>query len=155
MKVTFLLCDHAVVADGKLFINGGGWTVTGPNPVPSALALLIDVPWDQANRRLPLVVQLFSEDGQPVTQDGPMGPQPLRVQAEFEVGRPPGIPPGAPLTVPIAVNLAPIPLSPGGYYWDVEVDGEREADWRARFVFRPAQATPTADYGPAGIPPIR
>ena len=38
-----LLCDSAQVADGKLYILGGGWSMTGPDPVPSAVALKIDV----------------------------------------------------------------------------------------------------------------
>ena len=37
-----LLCDAAQVADGKLYILGGGWSMTGPDPVPSAVALKID-----------------------------------------------------------------------------------------------------------------
>ena len=31
-----LLCDAAQVADGKLYVLGGGWSMTGPDPVPSA-----------------------------------------------------------------------------------------------------------------------
>ncbi|HYT79952.1 MAG TPA: sigma factor [Actinomycetota bacterium] len=30
LKVTMMLADAAEVADGKLFILGGGWSVTGP-----------------------------------------------------------------------------------------------------------------------------
>lgn len=44
MKVTMMLADHAEVAEGKLFINGGGWTVTGPGPIPFGIALFIEVP---------------------------------------------------------------------------------------------------------------
>ena len=45
-----LLCDAAQVSDGKLFILGGGWSMTGPDPVPSAVALKIDVDWHEAGR---------------------------------------------------------------------------------------------------------
>ncbi len=45
VKVTMLLCDAAQVSDGKLYILGGGWSMTGPDPVPSAVALKIDVYW--------------------------------------------------------------------------------------------------------------
>ena len=34
-----LLCDGAQVADGKLFVLGGGWSLTGPDPMPSAIAM--------------------------------------------------------------------------------------------------------------------
>ena len=38
MKVTMLLADYAAVADGKLTIVGGGWSVTGPVSPPFAIA---------------------------------------------------------------------------------------------------------------------
>jgi hypothetical protein len=39
-----MLADAAQVANGKLFILGGGWSVTGPEPSPSAIVLKIAVP---------------------------------------------------------------------------------------------------------------
>ena len=56
MRATQLLCDHAVVAEGKLYISGAGWSVTGPDPAPSAIALKLDVPWDLTN--LPIEIRL-------------------------------------------------------------------------------------------------
>ena len=32
MKVTILLADAAQAVEGKLFVLGGGWSVTGPEP---------------------------------------------------------------------------------------------------------------------------
>ena len=29
-----MLCDAAQVSDGKLYVLGGGWSMTGPDPVP-------------------------------------------------------------------------------------------------------------------------
>ena len=49
MKVTMLLCDSAQVADGKLYILGGGWSFVGPDPAPMALAIKVDVPWTEGN----------------------------------------------------------------------------------------------------------
>ena len=51
VKVTMLLADFAQVADGKLTVVGGGWSLTGPEPTPFGIAILVHVPWDQANRR--------------------------------------------------------------------------------------------------------
>ena len=66
MRVTLMLADSAQVADGKLFyILGGGWSITGP-PAPSAIALLVEVPWDQTNRRLEWRFELVDSDGYPV-----------------------------------------------------------------------------------------
>lgn len=137
MRLTLMLCDHVAVADGKLYINGGGWNITGPDPAPSAIAVLLEVPWDRANHRIPLRLRLVHEDGGPVTQLLPTGAQPVEVGADVEVGRPAGLPPGSPLLVPLAFNLPPIPLPPGqGYVWQAELDGEADPDWRLPFRTR-------------------
>ena len=61
-----LLADFAQVADGKLTVVGGGWSLTGPEPTPFGIAILVHVPWDQANRRHTLRLELVDADGQPV-----------------------------------------------------------------------------------------
>jgi len=108
-----LLCDAAQVADGKLYILGGGWSMTGPDPVPSAVALKIDVDWHEAE--IPHHWELFLEDadGQPVMVETPDGAQPVEVRGDFTVAHPPGIPEGSPIDVALAVNLGPIPLAAG------------------------------------------
>jgi hypothetical protein len=58
-----MLCDHAAVAEGKLFVSGGGWGLIGPAPSPSAIAILIEVPWDQTNRKVVFSLSLHSADG--------------------------------------------------------------------------------------------
>lgn len=134
-----MLCDHAQVADGKLYISGGGWSLIGPAPSPSAIALKIDVPWDRTNKPIQLVLRLLREDGQPVEQPGPVGTQPIQIQAELEVGRPPGLKQGTPIDVPLAVNIPPLPLSPGERYsWELELDGDHHEDWHLSFTTRPA-----------------
>ena len=114
MKVTMLLADFAQVADGKLNVIGAGWSITGPQPSPFAVALLFDVPWDQANENHEFRLDLLDADGQPVYIDTEEGEQPLFVEGGFEVGRPPGVRRGTHLTVPVALNLGPQPLPPGG-----------------------------------------
>ena len=59
MKVNLLLADHADAVGGKLYINGGGWNVTGPQPVPSGVAMLIEVPWDQTNTKHQVLLELL------------------------------------------------------------------------------------------------
>ncbi len=132
MKVTMLLADAAQVAQGKLYILGGGWSITGPDPVPAAIALKIDVPWDQANRQHHFEVAMFDADGQPVLVEN----QPLRIEGQFETGRPPGIPPGTPLDVPLAISLGPLPLRAGRYVWRCSIDGETHEDWEVFFTKR-------------------
>ena len=137
MKATLLLADHAEVADGKLFINGGGWTVIGPAPVPFAIAMYIEVPWDQTNTKHSVVLELLDADGNAVTPPG--GDESIRVEfPPLEVGRPPGVKPGTPLGVPYAVNFGPLGLEPDGrYVWQLSIDGHAADDWRLTFSTRP------------------
>jgi hypothetical protein len=148
MKVTMLLADAAQAAEGKLNVLGGGWSITGPGPVPSAIAMLIEVPWDRANMRYPWQIELVDSDGDPVLITGPMGDQPVKVDGELEVGRPPGVTPGTPLALPLAINLGPLPLPPGGRYeWRLTIGEESHEHWRLPFSTRP---THNGDAPPQG-----
>lgn len=141
MKVTFLLADAAQAVDSKLYVLGGGWSFIGPQVGPMALAILVEVPWHEANREHHLVIELQDTDGHPAR----LGPeaQPLRLEAQLEVGRPPGHPAGSPFNVPLAINLPPMPLSPGTrYVWVVSVDDETDPHWQVGFHVRPQQAPP-------------
>ena len=143
MNVTMLLCDAAQVADGKLYILGGGWSVIGPDPVPSAVALKIDVDWHEAERAHHWELFLEDADGRPVMVDTPDGSQPVEVRGEFSVNQPPGIPAGSPIDVALAVNLGPIPLSPGTrFVWRLVIDGESLPGASLGFTTRPRPVPP-------------
>jgi len=112
----------------------------GPDPVASALAIQIDVPWDQSNRRHQITLTLLTEDGRPVTAATSEGDQPVKIDGEFEVGRPAGHRPGTPLSVALAMNVGPLPLTPDSRFeWRCEIDGETNDDWVAGFLTRPAK----------------
>lgn len=149
-----VLCDYVAVADGKLYISGGGWNTTGPVPVPTAIALLLEVPWTDANRKISVDLRLLHEDGQPVTQPTPTGqPAAVVVRGAVEVGRPAGAVEGTPLPVPMPINLPPITLPPGqGFYWEAEIDGETREDWRLSFRTRPLPPNAGASSDPASLP---
>ena len=142
MKVTMLLADYVQVSDGKLTIVGGGWSLTGPDPTPFGIAILVHVPWDQANRRHTLRLELIDADGQSVTvpavgEEGEGEPIVFLNDIEFEVGRPAGIKPGTPLELPLAVNSGPLPLEPGSRYeWRLSINGDGDEDWRLAFSVR-------------------
>jgi hypothetical protein len=140
VKITMILCDAAQVAEGKLYIMGGGWNMTGPAPTPSALGILIEVPWDRTNAPFVLRLELREQDGPHVMQPGPLGPQPVQLQAQMEVGRPPGVAKGSSLQVPLAINIPPLVLTPGRRYsWKARINGEPENDdWHVSFQTRPA-----------------
>src|SRR5215218_9245082 len=138
MKVTLLLADHAEVAEGKLFINGGGWTVTGPDPIPFGIAMYIEVPGTGQTRSTRFSSNSWTRDGQPVTVETDDGVQPITGSGEFEVTRPLGIKAGTPLPIPMALNFAPLPIPPGGRFeWRLSINGETEEDWRLSFSTRP------------------
>jgi hypothetical protein len=125
VEASVLLCDHAVVAEGKLYINGGGWDSTTAQTGPVSLAIFFQVGWDETNNRLPLNVFLLDDDGNPVTQLGPDGTSvAVEGRGEFEVGRPPGIKRGSTVAAPLAVQFAPMSLKPDSRYeWRVELGG--------------------------------
>lgn len=134
MRVTMLLCDHAEVADNKLFINGAGWDACPAPSPPHAVAMLLLVPWAQTNRAHAYRLALLDEDGTPVMQPGPDGPLPVEVTGGFEVGRPPGVPHGVELSIPVAVNVAPLPLRRGtGYRWQLVINDEADVSWSVSF----------------------
>jgi hypothetical protein len=150
MRVTMMLADHAQVAEGKLYISGGGWNLTGPGPVTSGVALLFLVPWDRTNVKTSFELRLEDPDGHPVMQVGPLGEQPVRINGQFEVGRPAGAIPGTDINAPIAINTT-LQLQPEQRYtWVLEVDGRSEDDWRVSFSTRavpPVPGTPPAIAG--------
>jgi hypothetical protein len=142
VKVTMLLCDAAQVADGKLFVLGGGWSLTGPDPTPSAIAMKIDVGWHEAERPHHWELYLEDADGRPVMVETPDGTHPVEVRGEFNVARPGTVPEGTPIDVALAVNLGPLPLLPGNRFtWRLTIDGEAEEGWALGFTTRPRPAT--------------
>jgi hypothetical protein len=140
VKVTMLLCDAAQVADGKLFILGGGWSLTGPDPTPSAIAVKLEVPWSEADKAHHWELFLVDADGREVTIPGPDGTsQTIEIRGDFQVGRPTEIPEGSPIDLPLAFNLGPLPLTPGQRYtWRLVIDGDSDEAWSLGFTTRPA-----------------
>lgn len=142
MKVTMLLADAAEAVNGKLYILGGGWSITGPEPTPIAIALRVEVSWTDANIRHALRLALFDEDGQQVMVPTPTGNKPLEILGNLEVGRPPGLKAGTPLDVAMAINIAPLPLRPDSrYVWRCYLNDETEEEWQYSFSTRPLPNT--------------
>jgi hypothetical protein len=142
VKVTLMLADHARAVGGKLYISGGGWSVTGPEPMPFGIAIDVKVPWHAIDIEHELRLELIDADGQPVEAETPDGPRPIFFEAEFQVSPSPGVKPGTPIDFPFAINLPPEPaIAPGGRYeWRLSIDGETREDWHLAFSTRPAEA---------------
>src|SRR5438876_10546107 len=97
MKVTMMLADAAQAVNGKIYIMGGGWSVMRPEPTPYAIALKVEVPWDETNKLHTLVLRLHDDDGRPVRVAArDEDPIVLQIPADFEVGRPAGVLAGRP-----------------------------------------------------------
>lgn len=143
MKVTMMLADFAQVVGGKLYIMGGGWSITGPAPTPSAIAVKIEVPWNETNRQHEFKIELMDSDHRPVLMPTPAGNAPLVIQGNFEVGRPVGVIQGSPIDSTLAINLGPIPLQPASrFVWRLSIDGKSEDTWFVGFSTRPAGQMP-------------
>jgi hypothetical protein len=151
MRLTFLLADSAQVQGGKLYILGGGWNITGPQPSPGALAGIVHVEWGETNREHTLAFDLVRDDGEPFMVPTPMGPQPLHIEMRFETGRPPGIAHGSELNAPFAFNIGPLPLELGRRYeWRPRLDGQDLVDNRLAFSMRQAPPPQAAGGGAMG-----
>ena len=143
MRVTMMLADAAdTPANGKLYILGGGWSLTGPAPTRFAIAMIIEVPWVETNRKHRLKVDVITADGHPVLIDTLEGKQPFpSIEGEFEVGRPPGITPGSPLNIPMALNVGPIQLPHNDrFVIRCSINGKSNDDWTIAFSTRPEGA---------------
>jgi uncharacterized protein DUF6941 len=143
MKVTLLLADAAEAVNGKLYILGGGWSVMGPDPAPMAIAIKIEVPWNQGNDVHKLQLRLVDADGRPVLAESEEGEVSVVLDADFETGRPAGVKPGTPLDLTMAVTLGPLPLEPGSRFeWRLTIDGVEDDEWRVAFSTRAGALTP-------------
>lgn len=135
-----LLADSAQVADGKLYILGGGWSVTGPEPTPSAVAIKVSVDSHEFNTSHHWELFIEDADGQPVRFETPEGSQIIEVRGDFSATAPEDVPEGTPVDVPIAVNFGPIPLAEGSRYtWRMVIDGETLPGGLVSFTTRPAR----------------
>ncbi|THG33005.1 DUF6941 family protein [Naasia lichenicola] len=145
MKTIVLLADSAQTdSQGKIHALGLGWSFTGSPTPPAAIVVLIEVDWNETNRRYKLEADLVDEDGQPVLVPGPFGHVPMHFEAEYELGRPPGVIPGTPLSIPMAVPISGgMALTPGKRYtWVVKNSGQPNDELGVSFSIRPEESTP-------------
>jgi hypothetical protein len=111
MDIEFLaLADAAEVVNQKLYMLGGCWntwrSAAYPSPARLAIAVGIEVGWDETNQRHPVRLSIVDEDGKTIVPD---------ITAEVEIGRPPGITTGVSQRALLAVNAGfPLPR-PGRY----------------------------------------
>lgn len=130
-----LLASHAEVAEGRLFLAGGSWSIIGPQPVPFAVALVLELPWNRsaAPVEYSLLLRLVSLESDPVLVQAPTGEELTLLDRSVTVG-PGRTGPAHRLRFPVAVNSPALPLPPGDYEWRLWIDQETEPGWSAGFV---------------------
>jgi hypothetical protein len=137
MRVTMLLADAAQEVHGKLYVLGGGWSVTGPDVPPMALAVKLDVPWSDANAAHEFEIRLVDADGRAVRMVGEGDGPEVQIGGNFEVGRPPDLEEGSDIDFAFTINVGPLPLAAGRFAWQLWIDGSTREDWQRPFQVRP------------------
>lgn len=133
-----LLADSAQIADGKLYILGGGWSITGPDPSPSSIAIKLNVDRHEVALTHHWELVLEDADGQPVTVGEDENT--VEIRGEFSVGAPTGLPDGTPVDFPIALGIPPLELPPGQrFQWRLFINGETLPGGTVAFSTRPAR----------------
>src|SRR5258708_7271185 len=138
MELEAFLADSVVAAEGKLYVQGGGWNLVNAMQFPFRLArcgiaLIVRVPYTGTNQNHKFEIYLADADGKelplgdaPPNIDTPDG-KVRRVGGEFNVGRPPVLQPGDEQLVVLAINFDGLLFeSPGRFEFVVELDGNPE-----------------------------
>ncbi|MEV4808164.1 hypothetical protein AB0K18_49970 [Nonomuraea sp. NPDC049421] len=123
IDIQLILCDAAVSdPSGKVHMLGAGWSVTGAPIAPHAVVVLMGIPWDRANQKIPLRLQLCDENGQPVQVTKPDGERtPVVHSGDLEIGQPPELAAETLIDAAFSVSIPPLQLGPGRYQWRVQV----------------------------------
>ncbi len=133
-----MLADSAQAVAGKLYILGGGWSIRNAEPSPMALALKIEVPWDQSNIKHSFRLILLDADGNQIKIKTSEGEKAIEIRGNFEAGRPSGLISGTPLDIALAINFSPFPLDTSSrYVLKLYINEETFDEWSLGFSTRP------------------
>src|SRR5215211_4288091 len=129
--LAFFTADHAVVENGKVYINGGFFNrvyyPVFPAPLSIAVVSLIKVSAEQYQRDHQFTLELQEEvgEGNPV----------VSLQGGFRVSPMPDAEPGEPSEVPLAIPLTGFSLPrPGDYWFILSIDAHEVARRKVRAV---------------------
>ncbi len=103
MNLGFLiLADSSEAINGKVYALGAGWNELRLPSLPLeysfSIALAVDVPWSETNRRHALSLHVQGPDGEVIGEEFTM---------EFEAGRPPGSVEGADQRIVVSLGHQP------------------------------------------------
>lgn len=141
--LAFFLADHAVVENGKLYVNGGFAFAIGaptfPTTIPISLAAVIQVPPRAYLQDHTTSIRLVDADGTEL---------PIVIDARFRVGSAPDMRPGDPTNLPLALTFPINLVKVGDYSFVLFVDGAE----LARYPIRVVQEVPLVALS-TGLPP--
>lgn len=118
-----ILADSADVKGNKLYMLGGGWTIINarsglPTSLPIAVVAGILVGWNETNRRHQFRIEIRSDDSTKTL---------LKVEGEFEQGRPTGLPAGMEQRTILTFGGAPKIEVDGPYTAQLWINGRQVA----------------------------
>jgi hypothetical protein len=145
------VADHAEAINGKLYLQGAGWTdITapiGPNGetryVHLGLAVSVLVGWNETNHPFPLRLTVSDEDGTEL----------MRVDAQIEAGRPAGVQHGSDFRKVLAFGAEVQFPRPGGYQLRAALGEDQERSVSFRVHTRPLAVAPPQAPPPQAPPP--
>jgi hypothetical protein len=131
VKTEFLiLADAAQVANGKLFILGGGWSLyrsaVYPAQVQLGLGISILIDWNEAGIKHPVTITMADEAGVPIIPE---------LKGQVEAAKSTDVPTGATQRALLAVNANLLIGRPGRYFVAATAGSSRvEVAFDALFV---------------------
>ncbi len=132
-----VLAISATLDDNSVTLDGGGWTVRPPQPVPCAIVVLLSVPRDQAGGHR-VRLELLYASGEPVMFPSAEGLKALIYEGEVEAAGLDDPTLTTPLTAGVVVKIGPMPLPEGReYLWRLQVDGQMRDHWQLAFRTTP------------------
>jgi hypothetical protein len=158
MEVDAVIADSAVLAEGKLYIQGGGWDTIGSAAFPFkqsriGIGVLLRIPWTRTNEMHSFSLRIVDQDENKITLgDAPPGVDTpdgkiREILGQFNLGRPPFLSAGDSQMVPLAMNLDGIEFSrPDTYSVVIAIDGEdkRRMPIRVRNIMQMPGTGPTS-----------
>ncbi len=115
MEIDAFLADTVDTVNGKIYAHGAGWNMINAQTLPwrqprIGIGILVRVPYTATNQSHELQIRLQDADGKELQLGGPIATGPdgqpvVRVDAQFNVGRPPHLDPGDDQTLPWSLNF--------------------------------------------------
>ncbi|MGI8540193.1 MAG: DUF6941 family protein [Rubrobacteraceae bacterium] len=112
----FFVADHAVVENGKVYVNGGFFNriyqVAYPTQISIAVVSLVEVPYTELLQDHRFAVEMLDAEKKKL-------PAPVRIEGGFRLAPAPDSRVGEPTMMPLAISLDGLSLERAGDYWFV------------------------------------